>query len=408
MSRNISRPLIYILLTIFLVAAFLLPAANKPLAQEQSTMANISPANNRLAFMLYQEFRKTTDSFSFSPTSISAGLSILLSAAEKNTADEIAKTLQFTSTKDALQADFSGYRKALSSELNTLRIATSLWSQEEPALAKAFIAEAEAKYGASVTAVDFKTALEVSREKINTWVAKESSNKITELFQSGTLTPSTTLVLTNVVYFKGLWATPFEKTSTSPGQFHESQNTSIDAKFMNQSGLYNYAENSTARLLELPYAGNDLSLLLILPTARFGLAKVEDNLNSSFFNSLTSTLEQRLGNISIPRFNISSQPDLQNALLALGMKEAFSSGADFSKLTEGKNNFYLASAVHKSVIEVNEEGTEAAAATGFVTARGMPSSKPLEFRADEPFLFLIYHKQTNSILFIGRINKALQ
>ena len=382
----------------------ILASAQSQLSEGKQNMnSKIAESNNKLAYSLFQEFRKDSDSFSFSPTSIANALALLLVGADTDTAPEIASALNFVDLDTARSAPFAQYRRALEANKDiALTIGNSLWSERSIELANEFVESAKKLHDAKIDSLDFKSEPEQSRKTINAWVNELSKGMINELFAANSISAETRLVVANVVYFKGIWSTPFEKTSTSPGKFHANQDSSSDAQFMNQSGFYDYAESSALKLLGIPYAGKTSSLYIAVPKERFGLADIEVDLDKEI-EKLLSTKTQRLGNISVPRFKSDSRPDLQKALTNLGVRTAFSKNADFSRVTKEENEYYVSKAVHQSVVEVNEEGTEASAATGFATATSAAMDSPFEFRADQPFVFFIYDEVNKSILFIGRV-----
>ena len=254
--------------------------------------------------------------------------------------------------------------------------------------------------------MDFKGSTEAARLAINQWVEQKTANKIKDLLPHGALKPTTRLVLTNAIYFKGDWQTQFDKAQTKDEDFHLSPAQTKKVPLMHREGGFNYFNGGTFQVLEIPYKSNELSMVIFLPKDPGGLPALEESLTSS-------NTQQWLGQlrpvpkviVTMPKFKTTQQFELAGTLAAMGMPQAFTASADFSGMT-GKKDLAISAVIHKAYIDVNEEGTEAAAATG-VTMRTMaarapnPAPPPI-FRADHPFVFLIRDHRSNSILFMGR------
>ncbi len=254
--------------------------------------------------------------------------------------------------------------------------------------------------------MDFKHASEAVRATINQWVAAQTADKIKDLLPPGILTPATRLVLTNAIYFKGDWQSQFDKAQTREEDFHLSAAQTVKAPLMHLQGRFSYFNGGTFQALELPYKSGDLSMIVLLPNDPAGLPALEQSLTAASARQWLSQLQPAAKVIlTLPSFKMTEKFELNNALAALGMRQAFERGAaDFSALT-GKRDFWISAAIHKAYIDVNEEGTEAAAATGIVM-RSMAMTRPeppIVFRADHPFLFLIRDNRSGEILFMGRV-----
>uniref|UniRef100_A0A8C3WQC3 Serpin domain-containing protein n=1 Tax=Catagonus wagneri TaxID=51154 RepID=A0A8C3WQC3_9CETA len=262
-------------------------------------------------------------------------------------------------------------------------------------------------YLASVESVDFINAAEESRKMINSWVEIQTKGKIKNLFPKNALDSSTTLVLVNAVYFKGQWQQKFKEENTSEEKFWLNKNTSKSVQMMKQTNVFKFAslENMHVQMLEIPYKGQELSMLLLLPNEVDGLQKLEDGLTAKKLIEWTSSqnMKERRVNLHLPRFKVEESYELSGTLEALQMVSAFSSkDANFSGMA-GKHGLVISNVVHKSFVEVTEEGTEAAAATGI--GIGVTSVQlDYHFHCDHPFLFFIRHNKTNSILFCGRVS----
>jgi serpin B len=253
--------------------------------------------------------------------------------------------------------------------------------------------------------VDFKGATEAARLTINQWVEQKTQDKIKDLLQPGALESNTRLVLTNAIYFKGDWITQFDKAQTKNEDFYLAPTKTTTAPLMHRESNFRYFDGGTFQLLEIPYKSQDLSMVILLPKDRSGLTGLEQSLTAANMQQWLSQLSL-VPNIivTLPRFKSTRQFALGSTLRAMGMAEAFNGRADFSGMT-GHRDFAISEVIHKAYIDVNEEGTEAAAATAVtMMAMAMRAAQPPPvFRADHPFVFLIRDNRSNSILFMGRM-----
>jgi serpin B len=373
------------------------------LLQSQAESKSV-PAADRT----YGQLRNRNGNLFFSPESISTALAMAYAGARGDTASEMAKTLHFTLPQQHLNPAMG----ALLSDLNAvhdgyqLSVANALWAQQGYTFLDDFLQLLKTDYGAGLNQVDFKGATEAARLTINRWVEQKTQDKIKDLLQPGTLAPSTRLVLTNAIYFKGDWQTQFDKAQTRDEDFYPSQLQTKQVAFMHRADSFSYFDGGTFQVLEIPYKSKELSLIVLLPKDRSGLPALEQSLTASNTQQWLSQLVQRDKVIvALPKFKSTQQFELGATLGAMGMAQAFSGSADFSGMT-GKRDFAISEVIHKAYIDVNEEGTEAAAATavGFraLAMRG-PVEQPPVFRADHPFIFLIRDNRSSSILFMGRM-----
>jgi len=248
--------------------------------------------------------------------------------------------------------------------------------------------------------LDFINATEAARQTINQWISDQTKDKIKDLIQPGVLDPSVRLVLTNAIYFKGKWAAPFEKNSTYDGLFTLLDGSTVSAPMMNQVHSFKYAEGEGYQAVELPYRDSDAAMLVVLPQAgRFD--QVEAAFSADLLARISGELEPRSVNLTMPKFTYESEFYLADALTQMGMPAAFSD-ADFSGMT-GKRDLLISEVVHKAFVAVDEEGTEAAAATAVVMKETAMIVGDVELKADRPFLFLIRDTRTGTILFAGRV-----
>jgi serpin B len=386
----------------------LLQAQAEPKPVPATDRTSVVEGNNAFAFALYGQLRNRNGNLFFSPESISTALAMAYAGARGNTASEMAKTLHFTLPQPQLNPAMG----ALLSDLNAvhdgyqLTVANALWAQQGYNFLDTFLQLLKTDYGAGLNQVDFKGATEAARVTINRWVEQKTQDKIMDLLQPGTLAPSTRLVLTNAIYFKGDWQTQFDKAQTRDEDFYPSQTQTKKLAFMHREDGLNYFDGGTFQLLELPYKNKELSLIVLLPKDRSGLPALEQSLTAASTQQWLSQVVQRDKVIvALPKFKSTQQFELGGTLGAMGMAEAFSGSADFSGMT-GKRDLAISDVIHKAYIDVNEEGTEAAAATavGFraLAMRG-PVEQPPVFRADHPFIFLIRDNRSSSILFMGRM-----
>jgi serpin B len=246
---------------------------------------------------------------------------------------------------------------------------------------------------------------EKARQQINAWVEEQTQGKIRDLIPPGALDSLSRLVLTNAIYFKGDWTKPFDKGDTKDAPFHVTTRQKFDVPMMYQESRFPFWAGESLKILELPYGTGDLSIMVLLPDEIEGLAKLEARLTDDNLTRWLSGLRREKVRVYLPRFKLTSQFQLASTLKDLGMTLAFlSDEADFSGM-DGKQDLFISAVLHKAFVDVNEEGTEAAAATGIVvgaTAVLIPKEPPV-FRADHPFVFLIRDNRTESILFLGRL-----
>ncbi|XP_016078979.1 PREDICTED: serpin B3-like [Miniopterus natalensis] len=388
-------------------------------------MNSLSDANTRFAYDLFQEFRKSEkENIFFSPLSITSALAMTYLGSQNHTASEIQKVLHFNEVTGSTQG---GATKAhveepgsihqqfqkLLTELNKptdaykLSLANRLYGEKKIQFLQEYLDNVKEFYLASVESADFVNAAEESRKMINSWVERQTNEKIKNLFPEGSLDHTTVLVLVNAIYFKGQWNKRFDPEVTEPGKFWLNKDTSKSVQMMQQSHKFNFTslEDVQASILEIPYKGEELSMLVLLPNEIDGLQQLEATLTAEHLVAWTRSRNASLRDVrlQLPRFAVEESYGLKATMAALGMVDAFDpKRADFSGMTRS-GGLVLSKVVHKSFVEVTEEGTEAAAATG---AGAVTTSLPVytTFRCDHPFLFLIRHNKTSSILFFGRVS----
>jgi len=366
----------------------------------------VASVNTLFALDLYGQLKGQPGNLFFSPYSISTALAMTYAGARGETDRQMAATLHFPLGQQIAHEGFGALHAAIESaqgEGVQMRIANSLWPQKGYVFLPDYTALIGKNYHSPITPVDYENAPEEARKTINAWVEQKTDQKIKDLIAPGALTPDFRLVLVNAIYFKGKWADQFDARRTQPMEFHLDANRKKSVPMMQRRGDYGFRETEDTQILELPYDGDRLSMVVLLPKDVNGLAALEEKLTRDNVAAWLSKLPKEEATVFLPKFKITwGAFDLKGPLQALGMKDAFvEKVADFSGM-DGTRNLFIGFVLHKAFVEVNEEGTEAAAATGI----GMTTTsvrKSYVFRADHPFVFLIRDRQTDSILFMGRV-----
>jgi serpin B len=404
-----------------ILAVLILAAASAPWAQEAVRgpgAGALAQGNNEFALALYGRLASEARGNVFcSPYSIASALAMTYAGARGETAGQMARALRFSQTGERLHAAFGELSASLNAEGRggdvQLSAANALWGQSGFPFKKRFLALIRRHYGAGLHEMDFRADAEGSRRAINSWVENETRQKINDLIAPGVLNDLTRLVLTNAIYFKGNWKAQFKKAATKDEPFHLEDGGEVRAPLMNQTGEFGYMETPEFQGLELPYAGEKLAMVVLLPRKAGGIRALEKRLAGKNLADWLSRLNREEVHAALPRFKTTSQFELSSALRSMGMSAAFTQPsakpgpgeADFSGM-DGKRDLYIWAAIHKAFVNVNEEGTEAAAATAIVMAPGsaLGAAVPV-FRADHPFLFLIRDRDSGIILFLGRLAK---
>lgn len=364
--------------------------------------------NNQFAIDLYHRLAADSKGDVFvSPESISLALAMTYAGAAGQTAEQMASTLHFTLPRDELNAAFARLLKQWSPgsapreyELN---IANRLWAQQGYKFLDSFLKITRDDFGAELAQVDFVHQAEAVRQTINAWVAKQTADKIKDLIGSGALGPDSRLVLTNAIYFRGQWQSPFDAAATKKAPFHVSADKTTDIPMMRHEARYGYRGRPELQVLEMPYKGGDLSMVVLLPTRIDGLADLEKSLSTDSLKTWLAGLANKQVDVALPKFKVTREVELSSVLSKMGMPLAFSDNADFSGMN-GRHDLSISAVIHKAYIDVDEKGTEAAAATA-VVMRAMAARIPPQlehFNADHPFIFLIRDTHSGSILFLGR------
>ena len=383
------------------------PASAPAPSAVTADQAEAVKGSNAFAVSLYAQLHSQPGNLFFSPESISTAFAMAYAGARGQTASQMAGVFHFTLPPGRLHPAMG----ALIAQMNQknpsyrLSVADALWAQQNRNFQPAYLNLVAANYPGAFHQVDFLLAPEAARSTINRWIEEQTNNKIQNLVPPGAIAPTTRLVLTNAIYFKGDWLQPFDKGATADADFHLSSTQTVKAPFMHRTAGFNFFDGAAFQMLELPYKGNALSMIVLLPNDVSGLPAIERSLTPDSLTGWIAELRPAPKVIvALPRFTMTQQFELSNALAAMGMPQAFSASADFSGIA-GARDFTISAAIHKAYIDVNEAGTEAAAATSVImratAVRVEPP--PIVFRADHPFLFLIRDIRSGAILFLGRV-----
>ncbi len=368
----------------------------------------MTDGNNWFAFDLYSQLandpKNAESNIFFSPFSISSALAITYEGARGTTADEIRSVFHFPGNDTIRRQGFSEVDEDMNRENTsyTLRMANALWAEKTYPFLPDYTSTARRYYSADTTNLDFINQPEDSRRTINQWVEDKTENKIRDLIPNGEIDPLTRLVITNAVYFYGTWEKPFDKTETYEYPFFITPNKTVPVQMMQRGDTFAYTETSRIQMIELPYNhgnGKELSMIVILPKSET-LAAVENSLNAGMLLDLERTLVGTKMVVFLPKFRLETWYKLPDTLKTMGMPTAFTPAADFSGM-DGARSLYIDDVIHKAFVDVNDEGTEAGAASSVHLTMG--SHNPPTFYANHPFLFLIQNKETGTILFIGRV-----
>ena len=404
------QKIVTLMLSFGMLAGGIAQAAN---ADEQA-ISQLVEGNTQFAMNLYKVEREgKKGNLFFSPHSLSAALSMAYMGARGETAAQMAKTLHLTLQENAPHAAFAEFSARLNA-INSagdvaLTAANALWTQKDLTILDAYLTGIKTHYAGALFPVNFVEAAEAARQEINAWVEQQTNQKIRDLLPPGSVDNLTRCVLTNAIYFKGRWLNAFPPDATTEQPFWTTLERSVSAPMMRQQTPVEYGETTSAQIVRLPYSGETVSMLIALPKAKDGLGRFERQLTAMTFKELQQEITMRDVELFLPKFSITSEFSLADTLKNLGMTDAFSDRADFSGI-EAQKQLRITNVAHKAFVEVNEEGTEAAAATGVtfgVTSVQEPQPAPV-FQADHPFWFAIQENQSGAILFMGRVVNPLE
>lgn len=402
------------------------PEPTEPPAVEPATTdtedASVADATNTFAVDMYHRLADDADgNIFFSPTSIHTALSMTYAGARGETADQMENVLHVPG--QGIHSEYAEFIAKLNDPATVrvaervdgqanwterpayqLHIANALWPQAGYPLEESYMQLVRRRYEAMLEQLDYAQP-EPARKRINEWVEEKTNDRIRDLIGPGVLDRNTVLVLTNAIYFKSNWSEQFSDHATEEGDFHVSVDDTVTVPLMNQTDTFGYAETDRLQILSMPYEANELDMVVVLPREINGLAEVEHELSAEELDEWLGNLERHEVRVTLPKWEFTSEFSLADMLSAMGMPAAFTNDADFSGMTTAEKLF-ISAVIHKAFVAVDEEGTEAAAATAVVMARtALPTDppEPKVFRADRPFLFMIRHRSSGAVLFMGRV-----
>ena len=380
----------------------------------QSEQALLVEGNSAFAFELYQKLKEKGGNLFYSPYSISLALAMTYAGANGETAQQMADTLQFLLNQKTLHPAFNWLAAELAKRGEgaagkdgkrfRLNIVNAIWGQKDYEFLPAFLDVLAENYGAGLRILDFITETEKSRVAINEWVSNQTEGRIKDLIPQGAISELTRLVLTNAIYFNAAWKYPFDDKVTTNGPFHLLDGGQKIVPMMRQTESFGYTEGEGYQAIELPYDGDELSMVILLP-ASGNFEAFEKGLETQQVSNIISDLQFTEVALTMPQFKFTSQFSLKDILAEkMGMPIAFSpDDADFSGMT-GNSELFISDVVHKAFVAVDEAGTEAAAATAVIVGTtSIPQEPPVEVTIDRPFIFLIRDIETSAILFVGRV-----
>lgn len=383
------------------------------ISAQDEPMNPLVESNNSFAFDLYAQVADESN-LMFSPYSIMQAIAVPYIGAEGETAEQIREALNFTLAQGEIAPEIAALNSLLTerempempegdeAQGLEINIANALWGQDGFPFIDSYVDTINENFDAALRLVDFTSAPDEARVAINDWVAEQTEDRIQNILQEGAITPMTRMVLANAIYFNASWMNPFQEFATQDGAFTLLGGEEVNVPLMNQQESYFYAEGEGYQAITLPYLGGDMAMMVILP-AEDTFADAQTMLTADFFNTILENQANQQVNLFLPRFEYEYEVELGQLLADLGMPIAFSNDADFSGMAE--EPLAIDSVIHKSFVAVDETGTEAAAAT-VMTMRAtsaMPMEEIVEMRVDRPFMYAIYDRITNTILFLGQV-----
>jgi len=364
-------------------------------------LSSLVDSLNDFSFNFYQKISNdSNENIFFSPYSIFVALSMAYEGASGNTATEMQSILNILQNDSATRGSFGRLYNLLNQKQDgyTISTANAFWAQQNYQFLPEYISILKSYYVAEANELDFSKNVEAA-ETINAWIEQQTNYKIKDMIDSGALSDLTRLVLTNAIYFKGLWENQFDPEDTFETDFKTTSDETVKANMMSLSDIeFNYAETNDLQILKLPYKGKDLSMIIILPKEN-NVSIAESALSSVNLANWNSSLREIEIEVNIPKFKFETEYNLNDILTDMGMTDAFTGAADFSGM-DGTKSLFISDVLHKAFVEVDEKGTEAAAATAVIVAMSAVTNM---FNADHPFVFLIQHEETGAILFMGKV-----
>lgn len=404
---KIKTALITLSCTLFMVSACA-GGQKKSQSLEIDKTTDIAGNANKIAFSYYaKKAAGKNENFFFSPYSLRSAFAMVREGANGKTASEINTVFAYPNKNKDLRLEESRLAKEIAeaSDGALFKQANAVWAQKKFHFLPAYLSALKTYYGAIAKEADFADNLEEAIANINSWTSDNTSGKIPELFEKGVLTNMTRMVLVNAVYFKGSWDRAFNKDFTFESDFHIYSSSAVQVNFMRHEEALNfpYTQINNVQYLALPYKSKGLEMLIALPKDEEAMSRLEQSLSFDKIEEIRAMMYTAKVKVFFPKFTFSSKHNLNEALIDLGMPLSFTTNADFSGMT-GKKVLYIQHAVQKAFIDVNEEGTEAAAASGVsMMLRSVAAPSTVFFRADRPFVFFIRDKSSGFVLFLGKL-----
>ena len=381
-------------------------------ASTSDGIEKVITANNQFAVAMYQQINGQPDQADknvfFSPYSLSTAMAMLYAAAEGETKAQIQKTFYYPSM-DTLNPNSAALYNQFNKPNPDYKLATvnDLWMEQGLTPTKSYVDTVQRYYGGQVTNLDFEDNPDPSRLIINKKIAQHTNQLIPELLPKGSIKPITVAVLTNAIYFKGDWKVPFEVQSTTEQPFYPLTGEPSDIKMMQLQEHFGYSEDKQVQVVQLPYKGDDLSMLVVLPKSKdkTAMQQLVRDLSADKIKEWNKDLITQEVNLHLPKFKLEERYDMKDMLSDMGMPIAFNQDKATFKLFDQPLSTWIDEIYHQAVVIVDEKGTEAAAATGIVVSTESASAPPPVFKADHPFMFMIKDNKTDAILFLGQVNK---
>ncbi|MFS8651541.1 MAG: serpin family protein [Caldibacillus sp.] len=376
-------------------------------AYEKEDYKRIAEANNRFAFTIHEQLARLDEgnNLFFSPTSIHMALSMTVNGAQGETEKQMMEVLFADQlSRDDLNRGHASFLALLSEKDDavTINVANSLWLKENYPFTKEFVDDVSGYYQAKTNEVDFLNPR--TKTDINNWVKEATNKKIDKIVEF--IDPATVLYLLNAIYFNGDWKNPFNEEFTHENVFFMEGGKEKKHLFMMQEGEFNYFENDLIQAIELPYKDHEASMYIFLPREGKNLTDVYEQLSFETWNSWRSQMKKHEGILYLPKFQLEYEATLNEVLIALGMEDAFSANADFSRMVEG-GGLAISEVKHKSYLDVNEEGTEAAAATAVAVVELAAPVERFTMNINRPFFFAIQENTSGMILFMGALHEPI-
>ncbi len=380
---------------------------------DETTLVN---GNSEFAWDLYQVIKAEDGNLFYSPYSISLALAMTYAGAKGETAKQMADTLHYDLSQTALHPAFNSLALELASRGQgaqgkdekgfRLNIVNAIWGQKDYKFVSSFLDLLAENYGAGLRVLDFIKDPSASRITINDWVSEQTEGRIKDLIPEGVITPLTRLVLTNAVYFNAAWREKFEESATQNGQFHLVNGSEVTVPMMRKTDSFGYVKSGNVVGVELPYDGNELSMV-IMTNAAGTFVDFEKGLTFSKVNELINGIRYSEVRLSMPKFEFESKFGLKQTLQTMGMVLPFQDNADFTGIST-QSDLHIDDVIHKAFVSVDEAGTEAAAATAVIVGTTSIPVEQAVVTLDQPFVFLIRDIQTGAIIFIGRVMNPAQ